>query len=111
MRSNRLPPNASRSRIYRHQVRSFGGCAANGLLEDLWKPKRGHSAGETCAWPPGAVRGRNAGHWMVCGKGPWCAARVLYSQRQPHNLDYLTQIRTPEAPPGRPDEIADRLME
>ena len=24
-----------------------------------------------------AVRGRNAGHWMVCGKGPWYAAKVL----------------------------------
>jgi hypothetical protein len=30
------------------------------------------------------------GHWMVCSKGPWCAATVLYSQRQPHNLAYLT---------------------
>ena len=30
------------------------------------------------------------GHWMVCGKGPWCAAKVPYSQRPPHNLAYLT---------------------
>jgi len=32
----------------------------------------------------------SAGHWMVCGKGPWCAAKVLYSQRQPYNLVSLT---------------------
>jgi hypothetical protein len=33
---------------------------------------------------------------------PWSAGKVLCSQRQPHNLAYLTQIRKPEALPARP---------